>query len=205
MNQSRRSFMKSTAVHATAGAMGLSQMAQAHDTSKGSISYQGTNLLPRMSQRAKRAIRFAMDEAIEMQLPVIDSQCLLIGLAGEAEVSGAGWLSNLGITLDDIRQVRDTICSNTRSNTQQTSDLTLDVQSRTSLQFATEHADLMGYQRVYPEHVLLGLIDEPSFAASELLNQMWIESSAVELEAIASLPSWGSVHHRFGYFDSHLR
>lgn len=198
MKQSRRSFIQSTAVHATAGAMGMSQLAQARGTSDDFISHHGTNLLPRMSQRARRAIRFAMDEAIEMQLPEIDSQCLLIGLAGEAEVSGAGWLSNLGITLDDIRQVRDVLARNATPVTRRNKDLMLDAQARSSLQFATDHAELMGYQRVHPEHILLGLIDEPSFAASELLNQMWIEPSAVELEAIASLPSWGSVHHRFG-------
>ncbi|WP_218934646.1 Clp protease N-terminal domain-containing protein [Rosistilla ulvae] len=150
----------------------------------------------RLSHRARRALRFAIDEASETDGGMVDSGFLLIGLAAEAEYSGASWLSNLGLTLDDLCAVSQRILSRQPQTTG--TRLPISQAARCCVVDGIAEAGLMGYQKAEPEHLLLGILQNPDADANLILHEMWIETASLESEALASLPTWGSVHHRFG-------
>lgn len=201
MPHSRRRFMQASAINAAM----LAASGSATHASQGQrlapaleLDNQHPTAFKRLSNRSRRALRFAFDEATEAGHGAVSSNLLLIGLAAEAEYSGARWLSNLGLTLDDICTVVDRIHSAPRSAPGAIARLQISPEVRKSVVDGIAEASLMGYQKAEPEHLLLGILQNPHSEANRVLHEMWIEAATVEAEAVASLPTWGSVHHRFG-------
>ena len=62
---------------------------------------------------------------------------------------------------------------------------------------AMVQADLMGYQQVHPEHLLIGVLNVPCATANWMVEEMWIETAAVHQEALASLSTWNEFNDGF--------
>ncbi|MEZ6090899.1 MAG: Clp protease N-terminal domain-containing protein [Pirellulaceae bacterium] len=201
MHPSRRRFMQVSAMGTAAAAFARQSQGEPTSISLQSefeTSQRQRRVLKRLSPRSLRALRFAVDEASESRCSHVDTECLLIGLSAEAEYSGASWLDGLGLTLDDVAAIVKRLAG-TKASTSQVSSGRLPITSQTQqiLVDGIAHADHMGYLKAQPEHLLLGMINHPDSTAMQALRQMWIDVASIEDEAIASLPTWSSVHHRF--------
>ncbi|QDV67761.1 ATP-dependent Clp protease ATP-binding subunit ClpC1 [Rosistilla carotiformis] len=201
MDHSRRRFFQASALGTAMFALSSS----AGQASNGrrlapplDLDAQQLSVVKRLSNRSLRALRFAVDEASETRSEMVSSSFLLVGLAAEAEYSGAEWLPNLGLTLDDLCNVSERLRSGARLSKRSTGRLPVSEAARRCVRHGIAEAHQMGYQKAEPEHLLLGLLQNPDVDAYGLLHEMWIEATALESAALASMPTWGSVHHRFG-------
>lgn len=213
MGISRRRFLESSAAASALLALPVGAATlPAHLTAQCGVPLESD--FGRLSDRARRVIQLAIREASEFQHDRICSEHLLLGLAAEAEEQGATWLESLGTSLEDYRYVTQCIvgegagdetvasagsnCDESKLgvSTESAGDMPLPSIAFSQnfiecLDEAIDEADLMGYQRVQPEHLLIGLIGVQGATANWLLDEMWIEPTALHQEALASLNTWG--------------
>ncbi|QDV55560.1 Clp protease N-terminal domain-containing protein [Rosistilla oblonga] len=201
MAHSRRRFFQASALGTAMFAVSSSDTQAASDARTApalDLEAQPISVLKRLSHRSRRALRFAVDEAAETGDGMVSSNYLLIGLAAEAEYSGASWLANLGLTLDDLCTVSEKLrLASTRLH-ESNNHLPVSQAARQCVLDGIAEAMRMGYQKAEPEHLLLGILQNPDVDAQLLLHEMWIDAAGLASEALASMPTWGSVHHRFG-------
>jgi len=135
-----------------------------------------TPMAEQYTEKARRALGFARDEAKALESPFIESDHLLLGLVCEI-----GWLA--------IRLPHATLMEEVRRETQSQEGIGRKIQHsanvpfsnefRQVLVYAAEEADDLGHKYIGTEHLLLGLLRETGSRSARLLNR-----SGVTLEAV---------------------
>jgi ATP-dependent Clp protease ATP-binding subunit ClpC len=135
------------------------------------------------TEHARRAIFFARYEASQLGAPVIDNQHLLLGLLKEGK---AFLLQVLPETrLDGLAAtIRMSV---TGAKIGPSVDLPLSTTAKRVLAFGAEAATELGHQYIGPEHLFLGLLQEPS-EARNLLEREGIELAKVKATAATWQP-----------------
>jgi ATP-dependent Clp protease ATP-binding subunit ClpA len=131
----------------------------------------GSGPFDRFSDRAKRVLALAQDEAIRMGHTYIGPEHLLLGLARLHEMSHPDEamkriFDTLGVTLEQLRTELGKIIPPTGRQSLAT-EITLSPETKEVLQFVHESAP---DKPVAPENLLLAIVrDEQSFAAQILM------------------------------------
>ena len=131
------------------------------------------------TEKARLAVFFAQQEAMEFGAEKLDTEHLLLGLLHEDDWVAGRVLKGLHFTLDDIReatllQITPVAFSPTRSN-----DMGVTPQAKNALDFAVEEAERIGNAYVGTEHLLLGLIREGEGIAGRVFAQLGIRLEPV--------------------------
>ena len=141
---------------------------------------QGTGPFNRFTDRAKRVLALAQDEAIRMGHTYVGPEHLLLGLARLADLAQADpsmkriW-DTLGLTLEQIRSELGKVIPPSEQPTPATA-ITLSPETKGLLKFVHESA---GDNPVVPEHLLLAIVrDEQSFGA-QLLTRLGVTPERV--------------------------
>ena len=136
-------------------------------------------MFERYTETARRAIFFARYEANWYGSPTIDTEHLLLGLLRESK-KFAGWQLPAGIA-ESIRQEIER--GNPASTpTSATIDLPLSEASTHVLDYAAKEADQLGHKSIGTEHLLLGLLEEETGVAAQILKKHSARTSLVRLE-----------------------
>lgn len=134
----------------------------------------------RFTERAKKVLTLAQEEAERSHHSYIGTEHLLLGLLREHEGLAAHVLSNLGI---DVGRVRDAIESvlgrNERIIIQQIIPTS---RVKTVIELSFEESRRMGHNYVGTEHVLLGLLIEGEGIAAHVLEDMGVTLNNVRAE-----------------------
>jgi ATP-dependent Clp protease ATP-binding subunit ClpA len=134
----------------------------------------------RFTDRAKRVLALAQDEAIRMGHTYIGPEHLLLGLARLAELAQADAsmkqiFETLGVTVEQIRTELGKVIPPSGQPTLP-SEITLSPETKEVLYFVHESA---GDKPVVPEHLLLAIVrDEQSFGA-QLLTRLGVTPERV--------------------------
>jgi ATP-dependent Clp protease ATP-binding subunit ClpA len=134
----------------------------------------------RFTDRAKRVLALAQDEAIRMGHSYIGPEHLLLGLARLADLTQADAsmkriFDTLGLTLEQIRVELGNVLPPSGQPTQPT-EITLSPETKGLLQFVHKTTE---DEPVVPEHLLLAIVrDEQSFAA-QLLTRLGVTPERV--------------------------
>ena len=114
----------------------------------------------RFTERARRVLGLAQEEAQRFNHNYIGTEHILIGLVREGEGIGARVLADMGV---DLNRVRDTvefiIGRGDRVNAGDTPP-SLTPRAKKVLEFAMDEARRLGHHYVGTEHLLLGLVRE---------------------------------------------
>jgi len=141
----------------------------------------------RFTERARRVLALAQEEAQRFNHNYIGTEHILIGLVREGEGIGARVLAEMGV---DLARVRDTvefiIGRGDRINLGESSP-TLTPRAKKVLEFAVDEARRLGHHYVGTEHLLLGLVREREGIAAGVLERLGVNLDKVRSETIRLL------------------
>jgi ATP-dependent Clp protease ATP-binding subunit ClpA len=166
-----RARMRRTGEPYTAARAALERQAQPPrpDPSGGS---SGMYPFEKFTERAKKALTLAQEEAERAHHSYIGTEHLLLGLLRERESLAAVALKNLGIELDKVRHTIEAVLGrNERIIIQQIIPTS---RVKKVIEIAFEEATGMGHNYVGTEHLLLGVLVEGEGIAAHVLNDLGV-------------------------------
>jgi ATP-dependent Clp protease ATP-binding subunit ClpA len=147
----------------------------------------------RFTERARKVLTLAQEEAKRFNHNYIGTEHLLLGLVREGEGVAAKVLSNLGVQLTEVRtQVENSIG---RGEREVRGDIGLTPRAKKVIELAVDEARRLGHHYIGTEHLLLGLIREGEGVAAGALLNLGVNLEKVRAEVIKVLTQTGSVPH----------
>ncbi|MEO0091856.1 MAG: ATP-dependent Clp protease ATP-binding subunit [candidate division WOR-3 bacterium] len=140
----------------------------------------------RFTERVRKVIALARQEAIRMHNDYIGTEHILLGLIKEGEGVAAMVLVNLGINLEELRRAVENAV-NFGSKTLVLGEIPLNQEARSALNWAVDEARRMNHSYIGTEHILLGLIREERSIASQILQSLGVELDIARQETIRLL------------------
>ncbi len=143
------------------------------------------------TDRFRKVLAMALEEAIRLQHDYVGTEHILLGLIREGEGVAAAVLTNLNVDLDQIREQVEERVKKGRV-TIALVELAYTSQARKALELAIAEAREFSHSYVGTEHLLLGLIREENGIASQALASFDLTSDRARAET-AALVGMGSV------------
>jgi len=138
---------------------------------------QRKGLFQRLTDRARRSMALAQDEARLLRHNYIGTEHLLLGLLHEGDGVAARALESMGISLDGARgQVKEIIG---RGNDSPAGHIPYTPRAKKVLELSLREALQLGHHYVGTEHVLLGLLREGQGVAAQVLTRLGAEHAQV--------------------------
>ena len=148
----------------------------------------------RFTERARKVIILAKEEARRFNHDYIGTEHILLGLIREGEGVAAAVLEKLGLSLENIRLEIEKLVQ-PGPTTQIIGDIPFTPRSKKALELAAEEARALGHNYIGTEHLLLGLIREGEGVASQVLLNSGLDLNKVRNEVLeilgSGLPGFG--------------
>src|SRR5690625_1004068 len=149
---------------------------------------RGRTMFERFTDRARRVVVLAQDEARLLNHNYIGTEHILLGLIHEAEGAAAKALEALGVTLAAVReQVRDI---SGEGNQTPSGHIPFTPRAKKVLELSLRGALQLGHNYIGTEHILLGLLREGEGTAVKVLSRLKAEPAAVRQEVIERLSGY---------------
>ncbi|MFQ5873362.1 MAG: Clp protease N-terminal domain-containing protein, partial [Dehalococcoidia bacterium] len=133
----------------------------------------------KFSERARRVLSLAQEEAQNFNHNYIGTEHILLGLVREPDCVAAKVLVNLGIQLNKVRSAVEFIISRGERSTE--GEIGLTPRAKKVIELAVDEARRLNHQYIGTEHLLIGLLREGDGVAAGVL-----ESLGVNLEKARS-------------------
>jgi ATP-dependent Clp protease ATP-binding subunit ClpC len=147
-------------------------------------------LFERFTDRARRVVVLAQEEARSLNHNYIGTEHILLGLLNEGEGIAAKALESLGIGLDSVRdEVVKIIGPGQQSPT---GHIPFTPRAKKVLELSLREALQLGHNYIGTEHILLGLIREGEGVAAQVLQQLGAELQKVRQSVIQLLSGPGT-------------
>jgi len=139
----------------------------------------------RFTDRARRVVVLAQEEARMLDHNYIGTEHILLGLIGEGEGVAAKALESLGISLEAVRQEVEEIIG--RGQQAPPGHIAFTPRAKKVLELALREAQQLGHNYVGTEHILLGLIREGEGVAAQVLVKLGADLERVRQQVIQLL------------------
>jgi ATP-dependent Clp protease ATP-binding subunit ClpC len=134
-------------------------------------------MFERFTDRARRVVVLAQEEARLLDHNYIGTEHLLLGLAAEREGIAAEALTQLGIDLETARREVEEVVG--RGAEEPSGHIPFTPQAKKALESSLREALDMRHDHIGTEHILLGIVRDDEGAAAEVLAK-----HATSLEAV---------------------
>lgn len=135
------------------------------------------NKMERFTQRARRVLSLAQEEAERLQHHQIGTEHLLLGLMREEGGVAGRVLRDLGL---DLRRVEELVTRlSTSENKSTNTQLDLSPGTKKVLELAVDEARRMGHHYIGTEHLLLGLVRQQEGIALDVLRRLGVSPEEV--------------------------
>jgi ATP-dependent Clp protease ATP-binding subunit ClpC len=142
-------------------------------------------MFERFTDRGRRVVVLAQEEARLLNHIYIDTEHLLLGLIHEGEGVAAQVLAELSISLEAVRaQVEEIIGQGERAPT---GHIPFTPRAKKVLELSLREALQLGHNYIGTEHILLGLIREGEGVAAQVLVKLGADLSRVRQQVIQVL------------------
>ena len=142
-------------------------------------------MFERFTDRARRVVVLAQEEAKMLNHNYIGTEHILLGLIHEGEGVAAKALESLNISLDAVReQVQDIIG---QGQQQPTGHIPFTPRAKKVLELSLREALQLGHNYIGTEHILLGLIREGEGVAAQVLVKLGADLNRVRQQVIQLL------------------
>jgi ATP-dependent Clp protease ATP-binding subunit ClpC len=143
----------------------------------------------KFSERARRVLTLAQEEARQFNHSYIGTEHLLLGLVREDEGVAAKVLVNLGADLTKIRSAVEFTMG--RGEKPSGGEIGLTPRAKRVIELAIDEARHLGHSYIGTEHLLLGLLREGGGVAVSILDSFGINVEQVRSEVIRVLSQGG--------------
>ena len=149
----------------------------------------------RFTERARKVIVYAKEEARRFNHDYIGTEHLLLGLVREGEGVAAAVLQKLGVDLEIIRiEVEKMVQPGPQ--TQVLGDIPFTPRSKKALELSAEEARALGHNYIGTEHLLLGLVKEGEGMAYRVLLNLGLDLAKLRNEVMellgSGIPGYGA-------------
>lgn len=146
----------------------------------------------RFTDRARKVLILAQQEAARYGHGYIGTEHLLLGLLREGEGVAAKALNSLGLQVEAVQMQVESILGKGQD---QSSDIGYTPRAKKVIELAMEEALRLGHSYVGTEHILLGLIREGEGIAAQVLIGMGVDINLMRQRVIEMLggipcPAW---------------
>ena len=140
----------------------------------------------KFSERARRVLTSAQEEAQNLNHNYIGTEHILLGLIREEEGVAAKVLTNLGISLTKVRSAVEFIIG--RGEKASTGEIGLTPRAKRVIELAIDEARHLSHNYIGTEHILLGLLHEGEGVAAGVLDSfgLTIEQARTEVSNVLS-------------------
>jgi len=132
------------------------------------------------TERARRSIVLAQEEAQRLGNNYIGTEHLLLGIISEGESVAAKVLENLGINLQKVRGEVESIVGKGNASSQQ--EMVFTPRAKRVIELAFEEARALAHNYIGTEHLLLGLVREGEGVAARVLSNLGVDPSKIRSE-----------------------
>ncbi|HXY44340.1 MAG TPA: Clp protease N-terminal domain-containing protein [Acidimicrobiales bacterium] len=146
-------------------------------------------MFERFTDRARRVLVLAQEEARLLNHSFIGTEHLLLGLLAEHDGVAARSLASLDISLEAARQKVEETIGPARSATTTTGSPPFTPRARKVLELGLREALQLGHNYVGTEHILLGLVREGEGVAAQVLVGLGADLATVRQAVIQQLAS----------------
>lgn len=137
----------------------------------------------RFTERARKVVFYAQDEAQKFGEGYVSTEHLLLGLVRETDSVAARVLERLEVSLSRIRaEVEDQL---PRGESRASTDMTLTPRAKRVIDLAYDEARNLNNNYIGTEHLLLGLIREGDGLAGRVLAKLGVELERARREVTA--------------------
>ncbi|MCK4518630.1 MAG: ATP-dependent Clp protease ATP-binding subunit [Candidatus Omnitrophica bacterium] len=145
-------------------------------------------MFERFTERARRVIVLAKEEARKFNHDYIGTEHILLGLIKEGRGVAAAVLKNLGMSPDKINfEVEKLVKAG--PSTKINGDIPFTARAKKVIELAMDEARSLGHNYIGTEHLLLGLIAEGEGIASQVLINLGLDLNRVRREVMNLLGS----------------
>jgi ATP-dependent Clp protease ATP-binding subunit ClpC len=139
----------------------------------------------RFSDRARRVVVLAQEEARLLNHNYIGTEHLLLGLIQEGEGVAAKALESMGISLEAVREQVEEIIG--RGSSPPTGHIPFTPRAKKVLELSLREALQLGHNYIGTEHILLGLIREGEGVAAQVLMKLGADLDRVRNQVVQLL------------------
>src|SRR5690242_6675579 len=139
----------------------------------------------RFTDRARRVVVLAQEEARMLNHNYIGTEHILLGLIHEGEGVAAKALESLGISLDAVRQQVEEIIG--QGQQAPSGHIPFTPRAKKVLELSLREALQLGHNYIGTEHILLGLIREGDGVAAQVLVKLGADLNRVRQQVIQLL------------------
>ena len=134
----------------------------------------------KFTERARRVLTLAQEEAQRFNHNYIGTEHLLLGLVREGDGVAAKVLSNLGVELNKVRSSVEYIIG--RGDRSTSGEIGLTPRAKRVIELAVEEARRLNHSYIGTEHLLLGLVREGEGIAAGVLESLGVNIERVREE-----------------------
>ncbi|HEB53323.1 MAG TPA: ATP-dependent Clp protease ATP-binding subunit, partial [bacterium] len=143
-------------------------------------------MFDRFTDRAKKVMSFARQEAMKFNHEYIGTEHILLGLVQEGSGVAANVLKNMSIDLEKIRHEVEKIVK-TGPSMVTMGQLPFTPRAKKVLELSLEEASQLSHNYIGTEHLLLGLIRENEGIAAQVLMNLGVKLDEVREEVLEFL------------------
>ena len=145
-------------------------------------------MFERFTDRARRVVVLAQEEARMLNHNYIGTEHILLGLIHEGEGVAAKALESLGISLEAVRQQVEEIIG--QGQQAPSGHIPFTPRAKKVLELSLREALQLGHNYIGTEHILLGLIREGEGVAAQVLVKLGADLNRVRQQVIQLLDEY---------------
>ena len=150
--------------------------------------WEAISLFERFTDRARRVVVLAQEEARLLNHNYIGTEHILLGLIHEGEGVAAKALESLGISLEAVRSQVEEIIG--QGGSSPSGHIPFTPRAKKVLELSLREALQLGHNYIGTEHILLGLIREGEGVAAQVLVKLGADLSRVRQQVIQLLSGY---------------
>ena len=139
----------------------------------------------KFTERARKVLSLAQEEAQRFQHNYIGTEHLLLGLVREGEGVAAKVLTSLGVDLEKVRKAVEEIIG--RGDRVVVGEIGLTPRAKKVIELAIDEARRLNHHYIGTEHILLGLIREGNGIGAGVLESFGLSLQEVRAKTIQVL------------------
>lgn len=139
----------------------------------------------RFTERSRRVVFFAQDEARQRRESYVSTEHLLLGLVRENDSVAARILNGIGIRLEDIRAQVEAQLEPVSEDAKPDDNMQLTPRAKRVIDLAYDEARQLNNNYIGTEHLLLGLIREGEGLAGRVLGDLGVTLERMRGEVTA--------------------